>query len=331
MVSNRAEFTVGNIEKLFEEDRQNAQVKHEKWAKYYNRRRRNVKIKCEFTIRKSDVVIEAGSSDSSGSVFQSSSFEEDRPRLDQSQSIRSSESGERRGEKEKKTRLTGNQGARNTDNPKRHFSKGKQSRTTNVQKIKLPKQLVPYHQEERCKPKGEQSCPEEKDVRDPARTTRVDTTGSSPNTRITKNQSRSQGTDDSAVKDKVETPDNTSDSKIARRRIERQQVGGPHRLKSSLEMSRTGERISQKSAAEQIFIVAIPDVVKEVSLRQKKMRYVKIFKCRVVYGQVFCPSCREGFSSVLAQMGYTFLNSVRREGQSDIKFDNCSFGVITLV
>ncbi|GFY64995.1 hypothetical protein TNIN_407151, partial [Trichonephila inaurata madagascariensis] len=33
-----------------------------------------------------------------------------------------------------------------------------------------------HHQEERCKPKGDQSGPEENDVRGPARTTRVDTT-----------------------------------------------------------------------------------------------------------------------------------------------------------
>ncbi|GFT60754.1 hypothetical protein TNCV_3286681 [Trichonephila clavipes] len=99
MVSDGAEFTVGNIEKLFEEASQNTKVKLERWVKYYNRRRREVNIK-------------AGSSDSSGSDYQSSSFEEDRPRLDQSQSFRNSESGERRGEQEKKTSHTGNQGGK---------------------------------------------------------------------------------------------------------------------------------------------------------------------------------------------------------------------------
>ncbi|GFW53332.1 hypothetical protein TNCV_4075531 [Trichonephila clavipes] len=56
--------------------------------------------------------MEVGSSDSSGSGYQSSSFREDRPRLDQSQSFRNSESGERQGEQEKKTSLNGDQGGR---------------------------------------------------------------------------------------------------------------------------------------------------------------------------------------------------------------------------
>ncbi|GFV73842.1 transposon Ty3-I Gag-Pol polyprotein [Trichonephila clavipes] len=38
MVSDGAEFAVGNIEKLFKETRLNTKVKHEKWVKYYNRR-----------------------------------------------------------------------------------------------------------------------------------------------------------------------------------------------------------------------------------------------------------------------------------------------------
>ncbi|GFU54096.1 retrovirus-related Pol polyprotein from transposon 17.6 [Trichonephila clavipes] len=45
MVSDGAEFTVGNIKKLFKEAKQNTRVKHEKYAKYYNRRRRDVNIK----------------------------------------------------------------------------------------------------------------------------------------------------------------------------------------------------------------------------------------------------------------------------------------------
>ncbi|GFV05466.1 uncharacterized protein TNCV_226771 [Trichonephila clavipes] len=45
MVSVGTEFAVGDIERLFDEDRRNTKAKHEKWEKYYNRRRRDVQIK----------------------------------------------------------------------------------------------------------------------------------------------------------------------------------------------------------------------------------------------------------------------------------------------
>ncbi|GFX79191.1 uncharacterized protein TNCV_4747751 [Trichonephila clavipes] len=45
MVSDGTEFAVGDFERLFEEARRNTKAKHEKWEKYYNRRRRNVQIK----------------------------------------------------------------------------------------------------------------------------------------------------------------------------------------------------------------------------------------------------------------------------------------------
>ncbi|GFX25607.1 uncharacterized protein TNCV_2082421 [Trichonephila clavipes] len=45
MVSDGNEFAVGDIERLFEEARGNTKAKHEKWEKYYNRRRRDVQIK----------------------------------------------------------------------------------------------------------------------------------------------------------------------------------------------------------------------------------------------------------------------------------------------
>ncbi|GFX69618.1 uncharacterized protein TNCV_1769871 [Trichonephila clavipes] len=45
MVSDGTEFAVGDIERLLEEARRNTETKHEKWKKYYNRRRRDVKIK----------------------------------------------------------------------------------------------------------------------------------------------------------------------------------------------------------------------------------------------------------------------------------------------
>ncbi|GFX36473.1 retrovirus-related Pol polyprotein from transposon 412 [Trichonephila clavipes] len=45
IVSDGTEFAVGDIERLFEEARRNTKAKHEKWEKYYNRRRRDVQIK----------------------------------------------------------------------------------------------------------------------------------------------------------------------------------------------------------------------------------------------------------------------------------------------
>ncbi|GFT31427.1 uncharacterized protein TNCV_608481 [Trichonephila clavipes] len=44
MVSDGTEFAIGDIERLFEEARRNTKAKHEKWEKYYNRRRRDVQI-----------------------------------------------------------------------------------------------------------------------------------------------------------------------------------------------------------------------------------------------------------------------------------------------
>ncbi|GFS28816.1 hypothetical protein TNIN_9201, partial [Trichonephila inaurata madagascariensis] len=75
--------------------------------------------------RKSDEGVIVESSVSSGSDYQSSSLEENRPRLDQSQGFRSSESGERRGDQGKKTSLTENQGGRREQNVnKRKRSRG---------------------------------------------------------------------------------------------------------------------------------------------------------------------------------------------------------------
>ncbi|GFV45630.1 uncharacterized protein TNCV_326221 [Trichonephila clavipes] len=45
MVLDGTEFAVGDIERLFEEARRNTKAKLEKWAKYYDRRRRVVQIK----------------------------------------------------------------------------------------------------------------------------------------------------------------------------------------------------------------------------------------------------------------------------------------------
>ncbi|GFU52520.1 retrovirus-related Pol polyprotein from transposon opus [Trichonephila clavipes] len=45
MVSDGTEFVVRDIERLLEEARRNTKAKHEKWEKYYNRRRLDVQIK----------------------------------------------------------------------------------------------------------------------------------------------------------------------------------------------------------------------------------------------------------------------------------------------
>ncbi|GFV56242.1 uncharacterized protein TNCV_3266491 [Trichonephila clavipes] len=45
MVSDGMEFVVGDIEKLFGEARRNSKAKHKKWAKYYTRWKRDVRIR----------------------------------------------------------------------------------------------------------------------------------------------------------------------------------------------------------------------------------------------------------------------------------------------
>ncbi|GFV95818.1 uncharacterized protein TNCV_1728681 [Trichonephila clavipes] len=45
MVSDGTEFAVGDIEKLFDEARRNTKANQENWAKYYDRRWRDVQIK----------------------------------------------------------------------------------------------------------------------------------------------------------------------------------------------------------------------------------------------------------------------------------------------
>ncbi|GFV34743.1 hypothetical protein TNCV_1450471 [Trichonephila clavipes] len=142
--------------------------------------------------------------------------------LDQiGQSFRNSESGDRR--------------ERKSESQERRFKNGKQARITCGPETILTRKLVPDHQEERGKPKGGQSGPEQKGSRSPSRT------DSSPNARVDKNRNRSRGTNDSAVKvqDEIETPESTPGGKSAKRLTEDQRVGGPHRLKSSFEMSTT--------------------------------------------------------------------------------------------
>ncbi|GFX07927.1 uncharacterized protein TNCV_4161961 [Trichonephila clavipes] len=77
MVSDGTELAVGDIERLFEEARRNIKTKHEKWEKYYNRRRRDVQIKVRiYRHRKCDETeIGTGSSDNGSLHDESSGFD----------------------------------------------------------------------------------------------------------------------------------------------------------------------------------------------------------------------------------------------------------------
>ncbi|GFX60824.1 uncharacterized protein TNCV_4978001 [Trichonephila clavipes] len=77
MVSDGTEFAVGDIERLFEEARRNTETKHEKWKKYYNRRRRDVQIKVRiYRHRKCDETeIGTGSSDNGSLHDEASGFD----------------------------------------------------------------------------------------------------------------------------------------------------------------------------------------------------------------------------------------------------------------
>ncbi|GFV68762.1 uncharacterized protein TNCV_694301 [Trichonephila clavipes] len=87
MVSDGTEFAVGDIERLFEEARRNTKSKHDKWEKYYNRRRRDVKIKVRiYRHRKCDETeIGTGSSDTGSLRDESSGFDRVQRRSNESQ------------------------------------------------------------------------------------------------------------------------------------------------------------------------------------------------------------------------------------------------------
>ncbi|GFX75006.1 hypothetical protein TNCV_1845781 [Trichonephila clavipes] len=232
---------MGLCEKLFKKARQNTEVKHGKWAKHYNRRKRDVntkvndwvlvethpissatkkvngKFKPKFedpyrvlrvqnnNLRKSDEkVIEAESSVSSESDYQSSSFEVNRPRLDQHKVlgvlslVNDGAGGD--GIQEEEPFIT-----------VRGTTKEEEYRSRKTNEHERPS-VGEVHAKE------DQSGPEENYLRGQARRTRVDTTGNSPNTRVANRRSRIQETDDPAiiVQDKVEVPN----SKIAWKRME---------------------------------------------------------------------------------------------------------------
>ncbi|GFW91313.1 uncharacterized protein TNCV_737281 [Trichonephila clavipes] len=87
MVSEGTEFAVGDIERLFEETRRNTKAKHEKWEKYYNRRRRDVQVKVRiYRHRKCDETeIRTGSSDNNSLCDESSGFDRVQRRSNESQ------------------------------------------------------------------------------------------------------------------------------------------------------------------------------------------------------------------------------------------------------
>ncbi|GFX77792.1 uncharacterized protein TNCV_1107091 [Trichonephila clavipes] len=87
MVSDGTEFAVGDIERLFEEARRNTKAKHEKWEKYYNRRRRDVQTKVRiYRHRKCDETeIRTGSSDNGSLRDETISFDRGQRRSNESQ------------------------------------------------------------------------------------------------------------------------------------------------------------------------------------------------------------------------------------------------------
>ncbi|GFV96597.1 uncharacterized protein TNCV_3260611 [Trichonephila clavipes] len=87
IVSDGTEFAVGDIERLFEEARRNTKAKHEKWEKYYNRRRHDVQIKVRiYRHRKCDeTYIGTGSSDNGSLRDESSGFDRVQRRSKESQ------------------------------------------------------------------------------------------------------------------------------------------------------------------------------------------------------------------------------------------------------
>ncbi|GFY51724.1 hypothetical protein TNIN_150391 [Trichonephila inaurata madagascariensis] len=127
------------------------------------------------------------SSVSRGSEYQSNSLEGSRPRLDRSQGLRSSESGERQVEKKKRQVVPEIKvvGESNGSQPKiqgqvqrrkGRFSQAVSSKedhahTTSGAEETSPGKQVPDLQEEQCRPRRDQSDPEETDSEDQARTT----------------------------------------------------------------------------------------------------------------------------------------------------------------
>ncbi|GFX19660.1 uncharacterized protein TNCV_2075681 [Trichonephila clavipes] len=237
MVSDGAEFTVGGIEKIFKEARNNTKVKHKKWEKYYNRRRREVNIKVN------DWMLLETHPISSATKKVIAKF---KPKFEgpyrvlrvQNNNLDIWKAGKRTTVNIDQVRIYHQRKSDERGMEVGNSEKAVDQIINRVVSKRIDLDLISHkvlgivsllNDGERCKPKEDHSRPEENGSRSPARTDR------SRNTRVAKNRSR--GTDDPAVKvqDEVET----QDSKSARRRTEGQRVGGLYRFKSSLEMSTT--------------------------------------------------------------------------------------------
>ncbi|GFT17173.1 uncharacterized protein TNCV_4738891 [Trichonephila clavipes] len=117
MVSEGTEFAVGDIERLFEEARRNTETKQEKWKKYYNRRRRDVKIKVRiYRHRKYDETeIGTGSSDNGSLRDESSGFDRVQRRSNDSRDGKKKGSEVKRELEEKGLSFRNNQGEKHTN------------------------------------------------------------------------------------------------------------------------------------------------------------------------------------------------------------------------
>ncbi|GFY03833.1 uncharacterized protein TNCV_1196131 [Trichonephila clavipes] len=116
MVSDGTEFAVGDIERLFE-TRRNTETKHDKWKKYYNRRRRDVQIKVRiYHHRKCDETeIGTGNSDNGSLRDESSGFDRIQRRSNDSRDGKKKGSEVKRELEERGLSFRNNQGEKNTN------------------------------------------------------------------------------------------------------------------------------------------------------------------------------------------------------------------------
>ncbi|GFY05075.1 uncharacterized protein TNCV_562071 [Trichonephila clavipes] len=117
MLSDGTEFAVGDIERLFEEARRNTKTKHEKWKKYYNRRRRDVQIQVRiYRHRKFDKMeIGTGSSDNGNLRDESSGFDRVQRRSNDSRDGKKKGSEVKRELEEKGLSFRNNHGEKRTN------------------------------------------------------------------------------------------------------------------------------------------------------------------------------------------------------------------------
>ncbi|GFT15705.1 uncharacterized protein TNCV_4986131 [Trichonephila clavipes] len=160
MVSDGTEFVVGDIEKLFDQARRNTKAKHEKWEKYYNRRRRNNNLEVwkagkRVTVNIDQVrlyhqrendenEIRVGNSDNSGSRYQASSFEGVRLTSNWSQNSKNSGSGERREVKGKVTGLKEDKGEGRTSVTNKRRPLIESSNESLTQGNRIRKEVIGY-------------------------------------------------------------------------------------------------------------------------------------------------------------------------------------------